>query len=417
MVTCHLVIVMGTQSYEGSGGSGGTDYPITDLLQMMGRASRPLEDDMGRCVLMCHGARKEYYKKFLFEPFPVESHLDHFLGNHFTAEIVTRTVENKQDAVDYLTWTFFYRRLSQNPNYYNLQGVSHRHLSDHLSELVESTLSDLEQSKVIAIEDDMDLSPLNLGMISAYYYVNFTTIELFSASLTEKTKTKGLIEILSAASEFEDLPVRVGEDETLRRLLLHAPIAIDKPKYTDPHVKVNALLQSHFSQTRIGADLHLDQCRVLTESIRLLQSMVDVVASNGWLSPALGAMEISQMVIQGLWDKDPTLLQVPHFNRELCKRLVDNGMESVFDLVDMEPEKRRELLKMDEEQMLNIDQFCDCYPDIQLNYEVLNAEEIKTDQPVSMTVLLEREKQDGVLKPVHAPRFAIRQFRNLLFLS
>jgi len=29
-----------------------------------------------------------------------------------------------------------------------LAGVSHRHLSDHLSELVENTLSDLEHSKV-----------------------------------------------------------------------------------------------------------------------------------------------------------------------------------------------------------------------------------------------------------------------------
>ena len=88
-----------------------------------------------------------------------QSHLDHCLHDHFSAEIVTKTIENKQDAVDYLTWTFIYRRMTQNPNYYNLQGMSHRHLSDHLSELVENTISDLEQSKVITLNvpSNMDL--------------------------------------------------------------------------------------------------------------------------------------------------------------------------------------------------------------------------------------------------------------------
>jgi len=78
--------------------------------------------------------------------------------------------------------------MTQNPNYYNLHNVSHQHLSDHLSELVETTLSDLVNSKCIAIgtfvratvssfsqvfpEDGMDVSALNLGMIAAYYNIS-----------------------------------------------------------------------------------------------------------------------------------------------------------------------------------------------------------------------------------------------------
>ncbi|KAI8020830.1 DExH-box ATP-dependent RNA helicase DExH12 [Camellia lanceoleosa] len=195
-LSAHLVIVMGTQYYDGRENAH-TDYPVTDLLQMMGHASRPLVDNSGKCVILCHAPRKEYYKKFLYEAFPVESHLHHFLHDNLNAEIVVGVIENKQDAVDYLTWTFMYRRLTQNPNYYNLQGVSHRHLSDHLSELVENTLNNLEASKCVAIEDDVELSPLNLGMIASYYYISYTTIERFSSSLTAKAKMKGLLEILA----------------------------------------------------------------------------------------------------------------------------------------------------------------------------------------------------------------------------
>ena len=38
-------------------------------------------------------------------------------------------------------------------------------------------------------------------------------------SLTEKTKIRGLIEIVSNAAEFESLPMRHHEDDILRQLL------------------------------------------------------------------------------------------------------------------------------------------------------------------------------------------------------
>jgi pre-mRNA-splicing helicase BRR2 len=44
-----------------------------------------------------------------------------------------------------------YRRLVQNPNYYNLTGTSHRHLSDYLSKLIEDTVADLVNAGMIQV--------------------------------------------------------------------------------------------------------------------------------------------------------------------------------------------------------------------------------------------------------------------------
>ena len=40
---------------------------------MMGRAGRPQFDDQGKAVILVHDVKKHFYKKFLYEPFPVES--------------------------------------------------------------------------------------------------------------------------------------------------------------------------------------------------------------------------------------------------------------------------------------------------------------------------------------------------------
>ena len=58
----HMVIVMGVQLYEGKEHRY-IDYPVMDVLQMMGRACRPSEDDNSRCVLMCQQARKDFLQK------------------------------------------------------------------------------------------------------------------------------------------------------------------------------------------------------------------------------------------------------------------------------------------------------------------------------------------------------------------
>ena len=222
---CYASIVMDTVYYEGRE-LRFVDYSMADLLQMAGCACRPASDERGRCIILCHTPKKEFLKRLLHGSVPVESHLDHALHDHLCAEVVTATIENKQDAVDYLTWTLYYRRLTQNPNYYALQGANHALLSDHLSELIETCISELEESKCIAVENEMDVSALNLGMIASYYYLSHTTVDVFAASVTAKTRVKGAMEILSAASEFSTLSFRQGEGDMLERMARHLPQAL-----------------------------------------------------------------------------------------------------------------------------------------------------------------------------------------------
>ena len=63
---------------------------------------------------------------------------------------------------------------------------------------------------------------------------------------------------------------------------------------------------------------------------------MDVISSSGWLNPALAAMEMSQMVSQALWERDSVLMQLPHFSKDLAAKCAAAGVESIFDLQEME---------------------------------------------------------------------------------
>lgn len=60
----HLVIVKGTEYFDGKL-KRYVDFPVTDVLQMMGRAGRPQFDDTGVSCVFVHEPKKNFYRKFL----------------------------------------------------------------------------------------------------------------------------------------------------------------------------------------------------------------------------------------------------------------------------------------------------------------------------------------------------------------
>ena len=77
-----------------------------------------------------------------------------------------------------------------------------------------------------------------------------------------------------------------------------------RPTYCFRYPRVNWLLQSstynifqaHLSRMQLSAKLQKDTELILSKAIRLIQACVDVFSSNSWLSPAIAAMELAQMV-------------------------------------------------------------------------------------------------------------------------
>ena len=136
----------------------------------------------------------------------------------------------------------------------------------------------------MTIDDDVDVSPLNLGMIASYYYIQYTTVELFASSLQPTTKTKGLLEIIASAAEFDAVPVRHREDGVLQNLAAHCAQAIAEPRYNDPHTKVNVLLVHSAAPTwrEMAADL-----AGILERIGCCRRR-STPSSSGWPYRALG---------------------------------------------------------------------------------------------------------------------------------
>ncbi|WFC94772.1 RNA helicase [Malassezia brasiliensis] len=395
-VQAHLVLLMSLQTYEGKEHRY-IDYALPDMLEMVGKCTVPGEEGTSRCMLFCQANRKEYFKKFLAEGLPLESQLHAYTQDFLNAEIVARTVEDKQAAVDILTWTLMYRRLQKNPQAYGCPGRDMQQIGDFLSELVETSLGELEQTKCIAIEDEMDVSPLNLGMIASFYNVSYATIDVFHLSLTASTKLRGMLEIVSAASEFDNVPIRHHEDVLLRRIYDRVPLKLDRINFASPAHKTFILLQAHFARLTLPADLAQDQRGILERVLTLLNACVDVMSSGALLN-AVVAMELSHMCVQAVWDRDSPLRQVPHFTHATIERCQARGIDDVFALADALPDMRAEerdaLLQLDKRQLADVARFTNAFPYIEVSFDIADADALDSTTPIVLHATLERDADD-----------------------
>ncbi|AMD21955.1 HFR100Wp [Eremothecium sinecaudum] len=330
----HLVIIKGTQFFD-SKIEGYRDMDLTDILQMMGRAGRPAYDTTGTAIVFTKESRKTFYKHFLNVGFPVESSLHKVLDDHLGAEIASGTINNKQDAVEFLNWTFLFRRVHHNPTYYGVtDDMSTAGVNRYLSELIDKTLNNLAESQCIVVKgNNVDATPFL--SISTYYYISHKTIRMLLSHIYNGCSFKDILKWLALAEEYNELPVRGGEAIMNIELSANSRYPVEtvfkdseELAIGDPHIKAFLLLQAYLSRAELDiADYYQDTISILDQSLRILQAYIDVASELGYYRTVLTIVKVMQCIKQGCWyEENPcTLLPGCVLKRETKIEFGDDG--------------------------------------------------------------------------------------------
>jgi len=370
----HLVIVKGTEYFEKNRF---VDYPLTDVLQMIGRAGRPGYSKQGVSVVMVAAEKKPFYKRFLYSPFPVESCLKKRMEVVLNAEIASATICSLSDAVGYLSWTYFFRRVKKNPSYYDAPlEAEDDNFQSYFIGIMREALNNLEYYSCIKVNrenDDWVLTSTVLGCTSSLFYLDYRTpIQMRSSmkdiicSLTDPSTFTGTIEQNSSAftdtfllvnriimalcftHEFDEFPVRHNEEEmndrlaasleldvTVKRLLYERFMAEkdDADSFdimADPHVKCYLLVIAYILRSPLPMSDYVNDTKSLLDQLPRLIGALQFILLNDtntkWSFSLLGMLsKVKQVLNSRTIDMDP-LLQIPFVSKESADSLRMHGL-------------------------------------------------------------------------------------------
>lgn len=79
-----------------------------DVLQMPGRVGRTQYDTYGEGVIITNHSELQYYLSLMNQQLPIESQFVSKLADNLNAEIVLGTIRNRDEAVQWLGYTYLY---------------------------------------------------------------------------------------------------------------------------------------------------------------------------------------------------------------------------------------------------------------------------------------------------------------------
>jgi activating signal cointegrator complex subunit 3 len=205
------MMTAGTELYDPERG-GFVDISVLDILQIFGRAGRPQYDTTGHAILITPHKTLSLYLGLLGHQAPIESNFIKSLADHLNAEIVNGTITNIKEAASWLSYTFLFVRMTQNPIAYGIpreETFDDPQLDKKRFELVTDAASTLDHCMMVRYDKKSgNLAVTDLGRVASHYYIKHGTIEAFNSMLTSHMSESEALHVLCSSAEFDQLKVR-----------------------------------------------------------------------------------------------------------------------------------------------------------------------------------------------------------------
>ena len=337
----HTVIIKGTQIYSPEKGRW-VELSPQDVLQMLGRAGRPQFDTHGEGIIITTHVELQFYLSLLNIQLPIESQFVAKLADHMNAEIVLGSIRSRQEAVDWLGYTYLYVRMLRNGSLYGVtveDAEEDPYLIQKRIDIVHAAAMLLDKCNLIKYDKKTGkFQGTELGRIASHFYISHQSVATYNQHLKPSMSQIDLFRVFALSDEFKFIPVREEEKLELSKMIERVPVPI-KENVEEPTAKINVLLQAYISQLKLeGFALVADMVYVTQSAGRILRAIFEMCLKRGWAQLTLKALDVCKMVDKQMWLSMNPLRQIKGFPVEVIKKLERKEFpwDRYYDLNDRE---------------------------------------------------------------------------------
>ncbi|KAI7191105.1 P-loop containing nucleoside triphosphate hydrolase protein [Hortaea werneckii] len=384
---CHMVIIKNTVTYQNANTGGCKEYSDLEIMQMLGRAGRPQFDDSAVAVIMTRSQRAQHYERMLTGQEILESCLHRNLIDHLNAEIGLGTVTSVSSAKKWLTGTFLYVRLTENPEHYKLDSdAPGRDLDERLENICRKAISQLEHYDLVRADEKLQCT--EFGDAMARYYLRFDTMKVF-LSLPPQAKISEILSVISQAAEFREVRFRAGEKSMYKDLnknqSIKFPIAVNLDL---PAHKVSLIIQSVLGAIDLPSEegKHRMEYQTAKSTIfqhvhRLVRCIIDCQLHLNDAVTTRNALILARSLAAQVWDDSPLhMKQLEGVGPVAVRKLAGSGIKSIEDIENSEAHRLENILSRNPPYGAQLQEKARDFPKLRVSLKIVDEPVIKKSE-------------------------------------